>query len=244
MLDLEYAQASDRGTVRTKNEDALGCALPEDPARGCLFALADGVGGQAKGDVASRVAVDTLVAEFQRDHGNAPLRTLLPRLVQTANQKVIDAGWASKSPAAMATTVVACALRWDRAVVSHVGDSRCYAIRDGRATALTRDHTLSGKRLGVLTRSLGNDLSVRVDTSEHQVYAGDVFLLCSDGLHRAVSADQIAEAVTFSRSMEDAAGELVEAAHRRGVGDDISIQLIRIHAVERAARGGWLYKTA
>src|ERR1035438_1528746 len=104
----------------------------------------------------------------------------------------------------MATTLVACALRFDRVVVSHVGDSRCYSIRNGQATALTRDHTVVGEqaRLGlisareaseaetrhVLTRSLGNGMFVNVDTCEQMLVEGDVLLLCSDGLHGAVSA--------------------------------------------------------
>ena len=195
MLDLEYAQASDCGRVRDHNEDYLGCVLPEVPEReqthGWLFALADGVGGQEKGEVASRTAVETLLAEFRRAGRNVPLRSLLPRLVQAANERVYEAGLAGKPRGrAMATTLVACALRFDRAVVSHVGDSRCYSIRGGRATALTRDHTVVAEqaRMGfisdreaaeaetrhVLTRSLGNGMFVGADTSEHIVLGGDV----------------------------------------------------------------------
>src|ERR1019366_5063976 len=151
------------------------CVLPEVPeerTHGWLFALADGVGGQDKGEVASRAAVETLLAGFRRAARGEQLRSLLPRLVQNANEKVFEAGLAAKSRgASMATTLVACALRFDRAVISHVGDSRCYSIRGGHATALTRDHTVVGQqaRLGlisdreaaesetrhVLTRSLG-----------------------------------------------------------------------------------------
>ena len=98
MLDLEYAQATDCGRVRDHNEDYLGCALPEVPEReqthGWLFALADGVGGQEKGEVASRTAVETLLAEFRRAGRDQPLRQLLPRMVQTANEKVYEAGLA------------------------------------------------------------------------------------------------------------------------------------------------------
>ena len=158
MLDLEFAQASDCGRVRDHNEDYLGYVLPEVPEQeqthGWLFALADGVGGQQLGEVASRTAVETLLAGFRKAGRGEQLRSLLPRLVQAANEQVFETGLAGKSGGlAMATTLVTCALRFDRAVVSHVGDSRCYSIRHGRATALTRDHSVVGERerLGLIS---------------------------------------------------------------------------------------------
>src|ERR1022692_4556165 len=233
MLDLEFAQASDCGRVRGHNEDYVGCVLPEVPEQGhthgWLFALADGVGGQEKGEVASRTAVETLLAGFRRAARGEQLRSLLPRLVQAANEKVYETGLAAKpGGVAMATTLVACALRFDRVVVSHVGDSRCYSIRHGRATALTRDHTLVGERarLGlisareaaqaetrhILTRSLGNAMFVGVETREHLVSAGDVLLLCSDGLHGALPAAEMAHIVTRHTDLHAAAPELIDEA--------------------------------
>jgi PPM family protein phosphatase len=253
-MELEFAQATDRGRVRDHNEDYIGCALPEVPEReqthGWLFALADGVGGNEKGEVASRTAVETLLAEFRRARRDQPLRSLLPRLVQTANEKVFEAVVAAKSRGAqMATTLVACALRYDRAVVSHVGDSRCYAIRGGRATPLTRDHTMVGEqaRLGlisereaaeaetrhVLTRSLGNGMFVGSDTGEHIVVAGDVLMLCSDGLHGTLSSAEIAEMVTRDADLNVAARGLIDAANEKDGGDNVSVQLIRVRSVER-----------
>jgi protein phosphatase len=253
MLDLEFAQASDCGRVRDHNEDYLGCVLPEVPEQdthGWLFALADGVGGQDKGEVASRTAVDTLLAGFRRAPRGEQLRSLLPRLVQAANEKVFEAGLAGAPRGrAMATTLVACALRFDRVVVSHVGDSRCYSIRNGHATALTRDHTLVGEqaRLGlisareaaesetrhVLTRSLGNAMFVGVDTSDHLILKGDVLLLCSDGLHGAIPAAEMADIVTRNTNLNAAARELIDAANECDGSDNVSVQLIRIRAVER-----------
>jgi protein phosphatase len=239
MLDLDYAQATDRGRIRDHNEDYIGCALPEVPeqeqAFGWLFALADGVGGQEQGEVASRTAVETLLTEFRRAGRDQPLRTLLPRLVQTANEKVFEAGLAGRARGApMATTLVACALRFDRAVISHVGDSRCYSIRGGRATSLTRDHAPADvETRHVLTRSLGNGMFVGADTSEHIVLAGDVLLLCSDGLHGAVSAQEMAEIVTRNADLKEAARQLIDAANQRDGGDNVSVQLIRVRSVER-----------
>jgi len=132
--------------------------------------------------------------------------------------------------------------------VSHVGDSRCYSIREGRATSLTRDHTMVSEQalLGliserdaaqaetrhVLTRSLGNGMFVGADTAEHIVLPGDVLLLCSDGLHGAISGAQMAEIVTRNEDLQAAAGQLIDAANERG-DDNISVQLIRVRSVER-----------
>jgi serine/threonine protein phosphatase PrpC len=254
MLDLEFAQASDPGRVRDHNEDYVGYVLPEavqqEQTHGWLFALADGVGGQDQGEVASRTAVETLLAGFQRAPRGEQLRSLLPRLVQAANTRVFETGLTAKpGGSSMATTVVACALRFDRVVVSHVGDSRCYVIRHGSATALTRDHTFVGEqaRLGlltaeeaavaetrhVLTRSLGNGMFVGVETSEHLLLPGDVLLLCSDGLHGAMPAADLAAIVSRHTDLEAAARELIACANARDGSDNVSVQLIRIKSVER-----------
>ena len=149
----------------------------------------------------------------------------------------------------MATTLVACALRYDRAAVAHVGDSRCYLIRRGQANLLTRDHTVANEqiRLGIvssseaagagtkhlLIRSLGSELFVNVDVQEHQVLAGDVLVLCSDGLHGAVSGSEIAAVAASATNLTAAAHRLVEIANQRDGSDNISLQLIRVRGVER-----------
>ncbi len=248
MLDVEFMQLSDPGRVRGRNEDYLGHVNAGDA--GWLFALADGVGGHQKGEVASHAAVESVLAGFREAPGGESHAALLPRLVQTANLKVYETGRAaSPGGMAMATTLVTCALRHDRAVVAHVGDSRCYLIRHDHATALTRDHTVVADqvRLGilsakeaaeaptrhVLSRSLGNDLFVNVDSSDHQLIAGDVLALCSDGLHGAVPANELAHLVTYGANLETSAQKLVALANQRDGSDNISIQLIRVRGVER-----------
>ncbi len=254
MLDIEFAQLSDRGRVREQNEDHLGCVLPTTPAQarthGWLFALADGVGGQQRGEVAARAAVESLLVGFRAAVAGELHAALLPRLVQAANAQIHETGLAAgPSGAAMATTLVACTLRFDRAVVAHVGDSRCYLIRRGQATVLTRDHTFANEqvRLGllssreateastrhVLSRSLGGELFVSVETSDHQVLMGDVLLLCSDGLHGAVPASEMAHLVAHSTDLNTAAQKLVAIANERDGSDNISVQLIRVRGVER-----------
>ena len=254
MLDVEFAQVTDPGRVRDHNEDYVSHFIPADAAQvrshGWLFVLADGVGGQDKGEVASRVAVETLIEGFRKTAKGEPHASALPRLVQTANTRVLETGMAARpGGVAMATTIVACALRYDRAVVSHVGDSRCYLVRRGHAQVLTRDHTVSSEqvKLGLLTtreasrattkhilsRSLGNDIVVNVDTSEHQVMTGDVLLLCSDGLHGAVETSEIAALAGHGTDLNTAAHKLVAIAKHRDGSDNISLQVIRIRNVER-----------
>jgi PPM family protein phosphatase len=253
-LEIEFGQHSDRGRVRKENEDFLGHALAETPAearaKGWLFALADGVGGHERGELASRTAVESLLAGFRAaPAGELPL-ALVARLVQEANAKVLETAHAAGPAAAgMATTLVACLLRYDTAAVAHVGDSRCYLVRRGRATQLTRDHTVAGEhlRLGLvspdeisalatrhlLSRSLGTDLFVGVDSAEHQLEAGDVLALCSDGLHASLADEDLGRAAAEHRDLNAAAQALVRLANQRDGSDNISIQLIRIRGVER-----------
>lgn len=254
MLDVEFAQLSDTGRVRDHNEDFVGHAAPATPdqarSRGWLFVLADGVGGQDLGEIASQTAVESVIAGFCDTPGGELHSALLPKLVQAANGHVHDVGLAANpSGSTMATTLVACGLRFDRAVISHVGDSRCYMIRHGRATALTNDHTVANEQIrmgllsaseaadaptkNMLSRSLGSDLFVNVDTSEHHVSVGDVLVLCSDGLHGSVGAADIANIVTHSADLNAAARKLVAVANERDGSDNISVQLIRVRGIER-----------
>jgi protein phosphatase len=254
MLDLEFAERTNTGRVREHNEDALGHVLPASAAQvqsqGWFFVLADGMGGHEHGEVASQLAVQTALEGFRKIPKGVMHVSLLPRLVQDANAAVYDAGHAhSRGGARMGTTFLACALRFDSAVVSHVGDSRCYLFRNGSAAALTRDHTMADEqfRLGilsreeaatgagrhVLTRSLGSDLFVAADTITVNILPGDVLLLCTDGLHGYV-ADAAIERILRSHSdLERAADALIGAALDAGGQDNVSLQLIRVLTVER-----------
>ncbi|HEX3377137.1 MAG TPA: protein phosphatase 2C domain-containing protein [Candidatus Acidoferrales bacterium] len=254
MLDLEFVALTDVGRVRDHNEDYLGHSVPATPAQarshGWLFVLADGVGGHEKGEVASQTAVEAMKAGFPNSKEGESHSSVLQRLVQQANASVFEASMnGGRESAGMATTIVACALRFDRVSVAHVGDSRCYLIRNGKAAQITRDHTVVGEqvRLGlvsaqeaaegnmnhILSRSLGTELVANVDTNDHQVFAGDVLLLCSDGLHGAVDASEMAALCGHGQDLHQAAAKLVALANDRGGGDNISVQLIRVRSVER-----------
>jgi PPM family protein phosphatase len=254
MLDLEFAELSDVGRVRGHNEDYFGHALPSSEVdgrtHGWLFAVADGVGGEELGEVASQTAIESLIAGFRAAPRGEAHTVLMPRLVQSANTRIYELGKAaSPGGSRMATTVVACAFRYDRVVVAHVGDSRCYLIRRGAALQVTRDHTVVAEqvRLGLLSareaataqtrhllsRSLGNDLFVNVEIDDRQVQVDDVLLLCSDGLHGPVPDTEIGEIVKWNPNLETAAHKLIALANERDGGDNVSVQLIRVRTVER-----------
>ncbi|HXW63244.1 MAG TPA: protein phosphatase 2C domain-containing protein [Candidatus Acidoferrales bacterium] len=253
-MDVEFAHISDAGRVRQENEDYLGHVTPateeEARSRGWLFVVADGVGGHDLGEVASQTAVESVLAGFRDSLPGEAHSVLLERLVKGANTRVIDAGQtASPGGVRMATTLVACALRYDRATIVHVGDSRCYLIRRGQANLLTRDHTVANEqvRLGVvspsqaagaraqhlLIRSLGAELFVHADVQEHQLLAGDILVLCSDGLHGSVTGSEMAAVTGHDVDLALAAKQLVDLANQRDGGDNITLQIVRVRSVER-----------
>lgn len=254
MLDVEFSQLSDTGTVRPRNEDYLGYALPSSAERarshGWLFALADGVGGQRQGEVASRAAVEEILGGFRRAQPMESHSALLSSLVQAANARICETeALAGPAGAGMSSTVVVCALRFDRATIAHVGDSRCYLIRNRKPRVITNDHTVANEqfRLGllskqeaqsaptrhVLSRSLGSGLFVKVEIDEVQLLPNDVLLQCSDGLHGALTDEEIAPTVSGNVNLETTARQLVDSANRKDGDDNVSVQLIRIRSVER-----------
>jgi protein phosphatase len=149
----------------------------------------------------------------------------------------------------MATTLVACALRYDQAIVSHVGDSRCYLVRGGKAKQITQDHTWVNeqRKMGiisasevaesesrhVLIRSLGPEMFVSPDTTAVTLQAGDVLVLCSDGLHDELGEDELARIVSQNKNIDEIAKELVARAIEIDGNDNTTAQVIRIRSVEQ-----------
>lgn len=254
MLDLQFGQASDFGKVRTNNEDAMGSFIPatrsQARSHGFLFAVADGVGGLDLGEVASATAIRVVTEEFARAPAGSMLISLLPRLIQQANSAVHDCTvnpqYRGKK---MATTLVACALRHDQAIVSHVGDSRCYLVRKGVARLVTQDHTwvneqrklglLSADEVGsadtrhVLIRSLGPEMFVAPDTTALTLQPADVLVLCTDGLHDEMNDAEIASIVSQNKPVDEIARALVARAVDIDGGDNTTAQVIRVRSVER-----------
>jgi protein phosphatase len=254
MLDVQFGEASDFGKVRTNNEDALGSFIPasrqQARSHGFLFAVADGVGGLDLGEVASATAIQAVTDEFRTAQAGSMLISLMPRIVQRANSAVHDRSLDTKYRGKkMATTIVACALRYDQAVVCHVGDSRCYLVRNGQARQITQDHTLVNeqRKMGlisadeipdsdarhVLIRSLGPEMFVSPETSALTLQANDILVLSTDGLHDELPAAEIAQIASQKKSPPELARELVARAVEIDGGDNTTAQVIRVRAVEQ-----------
>lgn len=254
MLDVQFGGASDFGKVRTNNEDALGSFIPSSRhqarSHGFLFAVADGVGGMDLGEVASATAIKVVTEEFGAAQAGTMLISLLPRLIQHANAAVHDCTLEPQYRGKrMATTLVACAMRYDQAVISHVGDSRCYLVRNGKARQITQDHTLVNeqRKMGlisageiaqsdsrhVLIKSLGPEMFISPDTTAITLQPGDTLVLCTDGLHDEMPEETIAEIASQKKSADEIASELVTRAVEIDGGDNTTAQVIRVRSVEQ-----------
>jgi len=246
--------------VRSQNEDHLGwgrIGLSAGDEGGYVFAVADGLGAYGGGDVASRLAVNTLLDHAAR--GKAPADARLPRVLRgafdAANRDVFDAALAGQGAAKMQTTMSALLLTAGEAHIGHVGDCRTYRLRQDNLELLTSDHTQVMEMLRMrlitpeqaaehparfaLTRALGGELIVRVDIRKETLHPGDTFLLCSDGLWGKVGAVEIHEALTGE--LYQACNRLIDLAVDRGGDDNATALAVRvISAGEAASRPqGW-----
>lgn len=223
-----YAR-TDIGLVRTNNEDSYFT----DPER-CLAIVADGMGGHAGGEVASKIVVDTISEGLKSPDSIWPFgrtqreRNLIVESIRLANRRVRDAALQDTSLAGMGTTVVVLWARGRRAHVAHVGDSRIYRYRKGGLVQLTRDHSWpseEGSMRNVLTRAVGAEDNVEIDHRLLEVVSGDIFLLCSDGLTRPVGDDGIVRTLREFKNGEEASQRLIDLAKENGAPDNVTVVL-------------------
>jgi serine/threonine protein phosphatase PrpC len=250
---LEVAGRTDIGNVRSNNEDNYGY-----DSRYGIYVVADGMGGQAAGEVASKIAVDTILGYYRTSAQSGHFPKIgevaegltdrahhLASAIHLANQSVHEAASQESARAGMGATVVAVSTEGNGAFfsIAHVGDSRIYLIRDRDIEQLTNDHSLVMEqvRRGVITladarvsnmqniilKALGSEPTVTPDLDDRMAMAGDVLVLCSDGLTRHVPDDSIAEVVTSTPDLHIACSLLVEAAKDGGGEDNITCLLIR-----------------
>ncbi|NLT05291.1 MAG: Stp1/IreP family PP2C-type Ser/Thr phosphatase [Solirubrobacterales bacterium] len=231
---VEQAGLTDVGRQREANEDNLVLAEP-------VFAVADGMGGARAGEVASRVAAETF--RDARDPAETPERQLAA-VVRAANRRIYDLAQSDESRRGMGTTLTATMVAGDAVSIGHVGDSRAYRLRDGDLAQLTQDHSLvaelerSGQltpeaaehhpQRSIITRALGPEPDVEVDTHTHPARDGDVYLLCSDGLTGMVSDGEVATILRGAPTLEAAAEALIRAANQSGGRDNITVVLFRL----------------
>jgi serine/threonine protein phosphatase PrpC len=230
---------TDTGRRRRRNEDAFVCEPP-------LFAVADGMGGAKAGEVASRLAAESL---REQQLGDLPSPEQTVELIREANRRVYAYSSENASARGMGTTMTVALVEGSVVTIGHVGDSRAYLLRDEQLTQLTQDHSLvaelvrSGRlsaeeaeshpRRSVITRALGTDSDVEVDVFSLRGNDRDIFLLCSDGLTSMVSDEEIARLLLSAREDLDEAGtKLIAAANQAGGEDNITVVLFELDADE------------
>lgn len=251
-MKIRYAAKTDVGMKRGHNEDYF--SLNEEER---LFIVADGMGGHASGEVASKLAAETIGDFFKRtsidddstwpykmDRSLSYVENRLVCAVKLANLRIFETSSREIRYKGMGTTLVSCLVCGDKLYVGHVGDSRAYRVRDGQITQLTRDHSLledykeakpdmteeeerNFPHKNVITRALGMRETVQVDIRAHDIQSGDLYLLCSDGLSGMISDAKIAEIALKDEILERMVAELVDAANRNGGTDNVTSLLIQ-----------------
>lgn len=239
------AGLTDVGVARNHNEDRF-VIVPEHN----MFVVADGMGGHQSGEVASRLATSSVSSFFRRGEraGESPAERLRVALIEANGEIHARSGGTSRSQRGMGTTIVAATYSGtERTVtIAHAGDSRCYRLRADVLEPMTRDHSLIAEAMlerpdlsdaelaylpkNVITRALGVSASVEIDVRSEAAQVGDVFLLCSDGLHGLVSDDEMVAVLREKRVLTEACASLVKRANDAGGKDNITVVLVRIEA--------------
>lgn len=237
-MKLVSAGLSDVGRERDHNEDSY--AVEEDLG---LFIVCDGMGGHQAGEVASALAISTVVDHVRGQSGGDRL-AVLAEASRLANSRVIEEGARNRRRKGMGSTLVAMIRDGDDMGVAHVGDSRCYRFRDGKLERMTRDHSLIEELAGddpvahaalggysnVITRAIGTAPDTEPDTRREKLVEGDVYLLCSDGLSGVVKDPEITRILARGGDLTERCRELIQAANEGGGPDNISTILVRVEA--------------
>lgn len=246
---LKFAARTDMGQVRENNEDKFDFYEPEEPsilaARGCFYAVADGMGGALAGQIASELTLKRILTTYY-DHPAADPQAALREAILEANDYIYALAQAIPERSGMGTTLVAALFIEDQVVIAHVGDSRAYLLREGslrqvtvdhswveeqvRAGVLTREEAELSPFRNVITRSIGATPNVLPDFYEEKCQEGDTWLLCSDGLTGHVEDSEIAS-ILERHAPSEAARQLVELANARGGRDNITVFVLSVRAV-------------
>jgi protein phosphatase len=260
-MDFEFFCQTDTGRVRTNNEDSI--ALDETCG---VAVLADGMGGYAAGEVASGMACDFIKAELGRwlheasaNASDGDVKRAMDICVDNANRAIFGAANSNPTYAGMGTTLVLGVFRSGRLILGHIGDSRAYRWREGGLQQITKDHSLLQEQIdaGILTpeqaqfaanknlvtRALGVEDLVLMETHLHDVQSGDIYLMCSDGLSDMLRDQQIADVMAAHTDLPQMGEALVAAANDAGGRDNIAVVLVRAQGVaEPAPKSWWPFK--
>jgi serine/threonine protein phosphatase PrpC len=252
MMNYSFCALSDAGLVRTNNEDSF--ALDEKSG---VAVLADGMGGYNAGEVASGMATTFIKGELVRRLNSSPQPRSLEQiardiesLTSRSNQLILNAATSDVQCIGMGTTVVTAVFQGDSLILGHVGDSRCYRLRQGLLAQITKDHSMLQEQVdagvltpeqaavapgkNLLTRALGVEDTVKVDVFRHAVEAGDIYLLCSDGLTDMLDLSDMAQALALDAPLQGMASALVEQAKANGGRDNITVVLVQAAALASA----------
>ncbi len=256
-LTIELFAAVDPGRARSNNEDSV--ALDEAVS---LAVLADGMGGYNAGEVASNMATSFIRTELGRwlreasaQATDAEVRRAMDICVDNANRAIFNAANSNPQYAGMGTTLVVSLFRDNRLLVGHVGDSRCYRFRGGRLVQITRDHSLLQEQIdaglitpeqaafsankNLVTRAVGVEDTVLLETHQHEVMPGDLYLMCSDGLSDMLDDNSIGQLLQGCDSLDETGRTLIDAANDAGGKDNISVILVRASGGSGASGRSW-----
>jgi protein phosphatase len=260
-MTIELHAAVDPGRARSNNEDSVAT---DDGVS--LAVLADGMGGYNAGEVASNMATTFIKTELGRwlreasaQASDAEVRRAMDICVDNANRAIFNAANTNPQYAGMGTTLVVAVFRDNCVLLGHVGDSRCYRLREGRLQQITRDHSLLQEQIdaglitpeqaafsankNLVTRAVGVEDTVLLETHQHDVQAGDTFLLCSDGLSDMLDDAGIAQVLLSHDSLESCARGLIDAANDAGGKDNISVILGRASGgASTPAKSWWPFR--
>ena len=260
-MSIEFFAAVDPGRARSNNEDSVAI---ENGAS--LAVLADGMGGYNAGEVASHMLTTFIRDELGRwlveasvQASDADVRRAMDICVDNANRAIFNAANSNPQYAGMGTTLVLAVFRESRLLIGHVGDSRAYRLRAGRLLQLTRDHSLLQEQIdaglitaeqaafsankNLVTRAVGVEDTVLLETHQHDILPGDIYLICSDGLSDMLDDASIAQVLLAHTALDAAAQALIDAANEAGGKDNIAVVLARaMSGVTMATRSWWPFK--
>jgi len=259
-MTLEFHCATDTGRARSNNEDSV--AIDEWSS---LVVLADGMGGYNAGEVASSMATSFIKSELGRwlseaaaSATDADVRRAMEICVDNANRAIFNSSNSNPRYAGMGTTLVVGVFRDNRLLLGHVGDSRGYRLRGGRLTQITHDHSLLQEQIdaglitaeqaafsankNLVTRAVGVEDTVLLETHQHDVMPGDTYLLCSDGLTDMLDDETIGQVLLRCDLLPEAATALIDAANDAGGKDNISVVLARVRGSSGSARSWWPFR--
>jgi PPM family protein phosphatase len=247
-MNYEFCFRTDPGLARENNEDSV---TVDDPTR--LGILADGMGGYNAGEVASGMATTFIKSELGRwlaqagRHANGrEVRRAMEICVDNANRSIFNAANSNPQYSGMGTTLVVGVFQDGRLMLGHIGDSRCYRLRNSHLEQITKDHSLLQEQMdaglitpeqaatstnkNLVTRALGVEDAVLLEVNEHKVEPGDLFLMCSDGLSDMLDDDAIAQILMGDGSLEQKTVQLIDAANANGGRDNISVLLAQANS--------------